>query len=206
MRRRHRATPRHTAPARPVRTEAAGLVLGLGLLFADAAGAQPWLADTRLLDIRLGSARADLVDRASRGGYELADGTRVDFDRWFGSRLPEINVLFLTPLTPDLALSWGIATGQRGPKYRIDPGLHLGLLYRVRIDARRTLALSVTTLIGGNLRERACVADFGEIGGVQRVNCRLAASPLPPADTLDHNMRARGSRDSRAALSYVIRF
>jgi hypothetical protein len=30
------------------------------------------------------------------------------------------------------------------------------------------------------------VADYGDIGGVQSVNCRLAASELPPQETLKH--------------------
>ena len=33
---------------------------------------------------------------------------------------------------------------------------------------------------------RPCTADYGAIGGVQAVNCRLAASQLDPAETLRH--------------------
>jgi len=46
------------------------------------------------------------------------------------------------------------------------------------------LSLSVSVVLGGYLREKTCTADYGAIGGVQTVNCRLADSPLPPAETL----------------------
>jgi hypothetical protein len=38
----------------------------------------------------------------------------------------------------------------------------------------------------GKLREKSCTADYGEIGGVQEVNCRMAASILPPSETLKY--------------------
>ncbi len=172
----------------------------------DGAVAQPRLSDTQLLDVRLGSARSEAVAGVRHGGYELADGTRITFEGWYSRRWPDLDIRFLTPLAPDLAMTWGLSTGERGAKYRIDPALRVGLVYRRRLDAARTLSVSMTTVLGGDLRERPCTADFGAIGGVQRVNCRLAASTLRPADTLRFLMRKRGHRESRLSISYVLRF
>lgn len=49
-----------------------------------------------------------------------------------------------------------------------------------------SLSVRATRILGGRLRERSCVANYGEIGGVQAVNCRLAASVLPPGQTLGY--------------------
>lgn len=179
------------------------LLLGLGLTRAEA---QPWLEETQLLDLRLGSPRSDLVAPVRYGGYELADGTPVSFERWYGSRWDDLTVMFLTPVARDLAITWGFSTGEWAEKYRIDPALRLGLIYQRKVAPRHKLTVSISTVIGGNLRERPCVADFGAIGGVQTVNCRLAASTLPPVDTLAFLFRERGFRESRIAISYRIRF
>ena len=195
---RHRLVPRRRTLALAACTAA---TLGAG-----PATTQPRFADTQLLDFRVGSARSDMVASVRHGGFELADGTRVGFSRWYSARVPEVDLRFLTPIGPDLALSWGASTGERGGKYRIDPALRVGVVYRVRLDRARTLTIATTMVLGGNLRERPCVADFGAIGGVQRVNCRLAASTLSPADTLRYLMRKRGHRESRISISYVLRF
>ena len=36
------------------------------------------------------------------------------------------------------------------------------------------------------MKERACTADYGDIGGVEQVNCRLAASEMTPTETLKY--------------------
>lgn len=56
------------------------------------------------------------------------------------------------------------------------------------------------------LTERACTADCGDIGGIQRVNCRLAASALLPEETLRYRMRMNGLEDTRVAVHYEFRF
>lgn len=173
---------------------------------AGTALAQPWLADTRVLDVRLGSARSAAMAALGRGGYDLADGTRIDLEGWYNARRPDLDIRFLTPVSPDLALTWGFSTGEQGGKYRIDPALRVGILYRRQVTRGGTLSVSMTAVAGGDLRERPCVADFGAIGGVQRVNCRLAASSLRPQDTLPLLVRKRGHWESRISISYVIRF
>jgi hypothetical protein len=68
------------------------------------------------------------------------------------------------------------------------------------------LSLSVSTTLGSILTERACTADYGDIGGVRRVNCRLAASALPPEETLRYRMRMNGLDETRVAVQYEFRF
>ncbi len=50
---------------------------------------------------------------------------------------------------------------------------------------RTTLALTARTTFGGRLQEKPCMADYGALGGIQPVNCRLAAGDLTPEATLD---------------------
>jgi hypothetical protein len=54
-----------------------------------------------------------------------------------------------------------------------------------------TLTLNGYYTFGGKLKEKSCTADYGEIGGVQEVNCRLAATELPPAETLKYLLNER---------------
>jgi hypothetical protein len=202
-------TPRHPPPARL----ASGWA-GLCALALWAVGPQPlrafdladWVENTALLDISPGSARSGIARGLARGGYELSDGTPQRFDDWYTARFPDMTVQFLTPLRRDLGLIWGFGTGERGEKYRIDPGLWLGLVYRVPLSRRSALVLSAQTMLWGNMREFPCTADYGVLGGVQQVNCRLAASPLPPDETLDYLVAHSGRRETRISIRYELRF
>lgn len=190
----------------PQRAGVLGCVaLSLGLVAGEGSAQTGWEA-TQLLDLRIGSSRSSLIDQIRYGGYELADGTAVSFEPWYSSRWQDTTVQFLTPLSDDFGITWGFSTGERGEKYTIAPALHLGVIYQMRPSRRETVTIAVSLLFAGNLRERSCTADFGAIGGIQEVNCRLAASPLPPADTLRFLFRERGFRESRISISYVIRF
>lgn len=168
--------------------------------------AQDFLEDTFLLDVSIGSSRSQIARDLSFGGYELSDGTPVDFSDWYTPRFPDLNFIFLTQLNPSLGLSWGFSLGERGEKYRIDPGMWLGFVYRRELSRQSSLTFSALTLVGGNFRERACVGDYGEIGGIQQVNCRLAASLLPPPETLQFLVNEKGFRETRFSLRYEIRF
>lgn len=50
---------------------------------------------------------------------------------------------------------------------------------------------------GGRLKEKICIADYGDIGGVQRVNCRLEATELEPKETLKYLFNERKKDDNR---------
>ncbi len=175
----------------------------MGSRAADAEG-RP--VETHLLGIAVGSELSSLARSLARGGYELADGTPTDFRDWYGTDRPELRIDMLTRLGPGAGLIWGLNTGERGEKYRIHPGLKLGMILQHEASPRSTLTLQVTTVIGGGLREENCIADYGEIGGVQPVNCRLAAAPIAPEDSLQHTLRVRAREASRIDLSYRVRF
>ncbi len=175
-------------------------------LAASAATAQGFFESTDLLDIRQGTARSAAVRAASRGGFELTDGSMVSFREWYGSQWTDLQVDFLTRLSDDLGLIWGLTTGESGEKYRISPGFRIGFAYSTSISQTSDLSLTVSTTLGSTLTERTCTADYGDIGGVQRVNCRLAASALPPEETLRYRMRMNGLDDTRIAVQYEFRF
>lgn len=175
-------------------------------ILAPRAFAQDFLENTFLLDVSIGSSRSQIARDLSFGGYELSDGTPVDFSEWYTPRFPDLNFIFLTQLNPSFGLSWGVSFGENGEKYRIDPGMWLGFVYRRQFTRQSSLTFSALTLVGGNFRERACVGDYGEIGGIQPVNCRLAASFLPPAETLQFLVNEKGYRETRFSLRYEIRF
>ncbi len=175
--------------------------------------AQGMLQQTYLLDARTGSSRAALARDLSLGEVKLSDGGAIDLTEWYSSRLPEMNVTLLTAVTPAFGVIWGVSTGERGVKYRIDPGLWLGFVYRYELTQRGTLSVTATTLLGGDFREQTCRATYGDqsrpdpiMSGAQIVNCRLAGSVLPPDQTLRYLERRSGFSETRATLRYDFRF
>lgn len=164
------------------------------------------LGSTHLIDIRVGSSASDAIRQAGDVSYELADGTPVDLRNWYRSEIPEISVEFLTELSENFGLIWGFRSGEDGEKYRITPGIKIGFIYQTRPTKNSMLSISLTTQLGSVLSEDNCTADYGDIGGVQTVNCRLAASTLPPEETLKYNLSARGRDESRVAVQYMVRF
>jgi hypothetical protein len=68
---------------------------------------------TFLLDLGLGSSRSSIATSFARGGYELDDGTAIDFADWYTARFPDLNIKFLTSLDTDFGLIWGFSTGER---------------------------------------------------------------------------------------------
>jgi hypothetical protein len=143
---------------------------------------------TSLVDVHVGQGLSETVRKASQGSYELMDGTPVHFTSWYSTDFQDLSATWVTLLDRNVGVYWGFSTGERGEKYRIDPGLTLGLMVQRPLNARSTLTMTATTVMGGRLTEKACTADYGAIGGVQQVNCRLAASVMRPADTLAYLM------------------
>ena len=140
------------------------------------------------------------------GGYLLSDGTPVRFRQWYSSDMPNLSVTWLTEVTPNFGLFWGFGTGERGEKYRIDPSMTLGFIAMRKLSRSATLSLSATTILGGDLQEGTCTADYGAIGGIQTVNCRLAATTMPPAATLDYLFDESPPDRTTVTLRYVLRF
>ncbi|WP_304616334.1 hypothetical protein [Paracoccus sp. (in: a-proteobacteria)] len=163
------------------------------------------LSDTHLIDIRTGSARSDLVRRIRSGGYELADGTPLSLRVWYLPDMPELTVMMLTEVTPSFGITWGFSTGEGARKYSIAPALHLGFSAHHALSPNAVLSLSAGTVLGGRLSERPCDADYGPFG-VMPVNCRLAASTLPPEETLDYLLDRDGATESWVSLRFEYRF
>jgi len=183
-----------------------GLVAALVTVLTLTSAASAPLDRTHLIGIDLGTSLSDIPRTTRSSGYELSDGTPVRFDRWYEERVPNLQFDFLTEITPDLGLLWGVGTGEYGEKYQIDPSLRLGLLYNRPVGRNGVLSLRVTTRLGGRLRERSCTADYGDIGGVQRVNCRLAATPLEPSETLQYLWNEKPGDRLQASVNLLFRF
>ncbi|MEI4470652.1 hypothetical protein [Frigidibacter sp. MR17.24] len=183
-------------------------LVALALLSGAPAAGQPWSGDagaalrerTALMDIFAGSRRSDAARSLGRGGYELAGGGRIAFADWYHADRAEVNLRLVTALGRGVAVIWGVSTGESGPKYRIDPGLWLGLGYSRETGPRTVLSISAVTLLGGRLVERDCKADYGAIGGLRRVNCRLAAGLLPPEETLRYRLQMSGRAETQLVL------
>jgi hypothetical protein len=164
--------------------------------------AQP---NTSLIELRQGSDLSHKV-RASRGqGFETAGGDPVRLAPWYSTRWTDVRVSWLTRLSPNTGLIWGMNSGERGEKYRISPGIKLGLVHQRPLGRSSLLTLRSTTTLGYRLRERTCTADYGVIGGVQTVNCRLAATELSPQDTLPllFNTSSRDQRQISITFEHV---
>jgi len=141
---------------------------------------------THLIEAQQGSLLSARVSGLIGGGFETAGGAWVGFDRWYSSRWQDARFTWMTQLSPHLGVIWGFSTGERGEKYEIEPSLKLGFVFHAPLTRSTAVSLRASSIVGGRLRERACLANYGAIGGVQSVNCRLAASVLPPDQTLSY--------------------
>jgi hypothetical protein len=128
-----------------------------------------------------------LKARALRlGGFETSGGDWVGFNRWYSANWNDTRLSWMTQFSPNLGLLWGVSSGEKAEKYVIDPGVRLGFLFQTQPARHSLLTISASTVLGGRLREKSCTADYGDIGGVQQVNCRLAATLLEPSETLNY--------------------
>ncbi|MEY4711073.1 MAG: hypothetical protein RIS88_523 [Pseudomonadota bacterium] len=142
------------------------------------------LDSTHLIEIKHGTHLSETVRMLRQGSFELANGTPVRFDAWYRTSWVDTRVTWMTQVNDQFGLIFGASTGERGRKYTINPSLKLGMLWQEPMSRTATLSLRASTVLGGRLKEKSCIADYGEIGGVQEVNCRLVASTLQPAETL----------------------
>jgi len=56
------------------------------------------------------------------------------------------------------------------------------------------------------MTEKTCSADYGQLGGIQTVNCRLAADVIPPEETLDYLVNLSGDTDAKISVSFSLAF
>lgn len=141
---------------------------------------------THLVEVRAGSGLSQLARDAVFLDQIYSDGSSIDMTPWYASGWQDLQMTWLTEIDAANGVFWGFSTGEEGGKYRIDPALTLGFLSVQDLEDGWTVSLSTTFRFGGRLTEDACTADYGEIGGIQQVNCRMSGSFLPPAETLDY--------------------
>ncbi|MFZ4710357.1 MAG: hypothetical protein ACOYMH_11015 [Zwartia sp.] len=186
------------------------LVVCLGIPAAKAtelpAAAKYFFANTYLIDIGQGSQLSQVMRASQTGGFETANGNWVSFKGWYSTNWTDSRLAMMTQLTPWLGLIWGASTGEFGEKYTIDPSVKVGLVVRHDFAKNSSLSFKATTILGGSLREKSCIADYGEIGGQQKVNCRLAATPLAPNDTLQYLYNMKPLNSYFLSLQYSLSF
>lgn len=185
-----------------------GTFLTVALCFVAAghsAQAQGFWEDTQLVDLRVGD-HSGVADELSFGSGLLQDGNRYSFDRWYSSDWVDLRFTFATAVTNQFGIYWGLGTGERGGKYHIEPSLKVGFLYVEPLDRQSQLSFSLSVVLGGYLKEESCQADYGAIGGVQSVNCRMAGSILPPEETLQYLLNEPPTDQLSLSLRYERQF
>jgi hypothetical protein len=151
---------------------------------SDAGALDGFWGRTKLVGLAFDTPQSLFVRSAAQYGFELSEGGAVDLNEWYSPKAPNISATFLTQVTDDLDVIWGTSLGEVGKKYRLGTEVVLGLAMRRELGRRATMQLDVYGQYGGALREVGCLGDYADLGGVQPVNCRLAASILPPEETL----------------------
>ena len=172
----------------------------------DTDGEKGFWAQTALRGISFDGLNSETVRHAARQGYELSNGQMVDLSRWYSPRFPNLSTMFETQINSDFSLIWGASLGESGEKYRLGPSGTIGFALRRPMGKHATLNFEVVAQTGGALSEGLCIADYGAIGGVQPVNCRLAASTMSPKKTLEYRWDDPAMTVARVQLSYVLKF
>lgn len=162
------------------------IVLTFCFIASSQAFAFDFFRDTYLLNIKQGSELSGKVSAFRNESFETAAGGEVRFDKWYNTKWTDAQLDFMTKVDDNFGIIWGVSTGERGAKYKIDPSLKLGFVYMTEVRKNVSVSFKAHYRFGGRLREQSCVADYGDIGGVQQVNCRLAASVLSPQETLKY--------------------
>ena len=201
----HRSTP---PSPHAIRKHACVLLfcLAVGIVGASDLHAQTFSDNTHLIDISADSELIGKVREISYGGYTLSDGTPVSFRKWYTSKWADISLTWMTEVNRNFGIFWGVSTGESGQKYRIQPGFRIGFLVQTEFAQNGTISFSATTVLAGMLTESSCEAHYGDIGGIQIVNCRLAASPLPPVETLQYLFNDPPKDQTEVTFRYQLRF
>lgn len=184
------------------------LLLAASLLMIkhEQAQAQEFWSNTFLMEVYTGSSRSSVAKELSKGGYELSGGEFIDFRQWYAPKFRDTTVLFLKQLSPDFGIIFGASTGERGEKYKIDPALQLGFIYQYEPFENATVSIKAIYPIFGRFREKPCTADYGDLDGIQIVNCRLAADIIPPQETLLYLVNTKSEIDAKISINFTFVF
>lgn len=154
--------------------------------FQNAAWRLESVSSTHLVEISQGSELSKMGSRYRDGGFESAGGQWVSFDKWYRPKWTDTRVTWMTQVSPEFGMLWGFSTGEQAEKYSISPSLKLGVVYQTKLGWNSYFSVRATSVLGGRMKEKTCTANYGDIGGIEQVNCRLAASEMTPAETLKH--------------------
>jgi hypothetical protein len=179
---------------------------GAAMAFQDKAWQLEPVASTHWVEFSQGSELSKLGASYLAGGFESATGQWVGFEKWYRPKWVDTRLTWMTQLTPQFGVLWGASTGERAEKYSIAPSLKLGFVYQFKASSRSYFSLKATSVIGGRMKERACTADYGDIGGLAQVNCRLAATEMAPEDTLKHLTNALPPDRNSVQIRYTVHF
>ncbi|TIT61928.1 MAG: hypothetical protein E5W60_15835, partial [Mesorhizobium sp.] len=92
----------------------------IALLLSAFLGASPATAQeitTSLIGMHQGSPLSDRARNLGDGGYELQSGSWVSFNQWYHASWVDLHVDFLTQLTENTGILWGLGTGEKAEKY-----------------------------------------------------------------------------------------
>jgi len=174
-------------------------------LFKIGPGQSFWSA-THLIEVKYDADHTKWLSPARSGGFETSQGSWVSFRPWYDNKgLRNTSLAWMTQVTPSFGVIWGVGTGERAAKYVITPSLKLGAIYQTGLSKNSLISVKGTTVLGGQLREKTCIGNY-DLEGEQEVNCRLAASVLPPAETLQYLYRERPYNHSRVQIQFSVQF
>lgn len=184
-----------------------GLVFGALIALCNVASAFDFVDNTYLVEIKQGGMLSDHAYSLRGLGFESATGDRVSFDKWYKPKgHVDSHFMFMTKASDNLGVMWGFSTGEKGEKYTIDPSVKIGAVYLAQLTKTSTLTLRGAYTFGGKFREKSCTADYGDVGGVQQVNCRLAATPMQPSETLNYMLNERPRDYKTISIQYTWNF
>ena len=174
-------------------------------LFKIGSGQSFWSA-THLIEVKYDADHTKWLSPARSGGFETSQGSWVSFRPWYDNKgLRNTSLAWMTQVSPTFGVIWGVGTGERAAKYVITPSLKLGAIYQTGLSKNSLISVKGTTVLGGQLREKTCIGNY-DLEGEQEVNCRLAASVLPPAETLKYLYRERPYNLSQVQIQFRTQF
>ncbi|WP_374328827.1 hypothetical protein [Azonexus sp.] len=157
---------------------------------------------THLLELRQGSRLSQKVGGVRTLSYESAYGGSISMLDWYETDWVDMHAAFLTQLNRQFGVIWGFSTGEKGEKYRIAPSFKLGFVYSASLGRGARFSIRAHRVFSGRLTEKSCTADYGDIGGIREVNCRLAASLMQPEETLRFNFNEKPTDRNFLAIEF----
>ena len=104
------------------------------------ANAFDFVESTFLVSIQQGSPLSNKAMSLSEGGFETSTGASVKFDKWYTSKFTDMKFDFMTKVTNEFGVLWGFSTGEKAPKYTIEPSVKLGAVYVHNLSKQATIS------------------------------------------------------------------